>query len=107
MCCVLILDPSSHGRKLGKSSDCNGHCKESLCREFFLNIDRTNFFHSNILCMVRHIFANTYLIFKKGNNATSFEVSNEHIFKIKLNLIQCTSTIVLFMFNQCMMMVMQ
>ena len=57
--------------------------------------------------MVRHIFANTYLIFKKGNSATSFEVSNEHIFKIKLNLIQCTSTIILFMFNQCMMMVMQ
>ena len=51
ICCVLILDPSSYRRKLGKSSDCNGHCKESLCCEFLLNKDGTNFFHNYIVCM--------------------------------------------------------
>ena len=51
-------------------------------------------------CGTKCILQDTYLIFKRGNSATSFEVSNEHIFKIKLNLIQCTSTIILFMFNQ-------
>lgn len=38
---------------------------------------------------------------------TSFEVYNEYVFKIKFDLIQCTCTVILFMFNLCKTIVMQ
>ena len=46
-------------------------------------------------------------MFKRRNSVTSFEVYNVYVFKIKFDLIQCTCTVILFMFNLCKTIVMQ